>query len=70
MPQRTLMKDVNTNWVSANERWKSFNHHDHLHNDSTLCSELAATRLQAKYKGYKAKGEFRKQKEAGECHYT
>lgn len=32
-----------------------------------LCSEFAATRLQAKYKGYKAKGEFKKQKEAGKC---
>lgn len=30
--------------------------------------EFAATRLQAKYKGYKAKGEFKKQKEAGKLH--
>jgi len=33
--------------------------------NEVLCSGFAATRLQAKYKGYRAKGEFRKQKEAG-----
>ena len=38
-----------------------------LESDLILCSESAATRLQAKYKGYKQKGEFKKQKEAGTC---
>lgn len=33
-----------------------------------FCSGFAATRIQAKYKGYRAKGEYRKQKEAGKCH--
>lgn len=35
------------------------------HKDLILCFKCAATRLQAKYKGYRAKGEFKKQKEAG-----
>jgi len=34
---------------------------------STPLPDVAATKLQAKYRGYKAKGEFRKQKEAGKC---
>lgn len=40
-------------------------HHHGLHSNLDLSSGFAATRLQAKYKGYKVKGEFRKQKEAG-----
>uniref|UniRef100_A0A3B4CG41 Myosin motor domain-containing protein n=1 Tax=Pygocentrus nattereri TaxID=42514 RepID=A0A3B4CG41_PYGNA len=31
-----------------------------------ICKHELATRIQAKYKGYRAKGEFKKQKEAGE----
>ena len=29
---------------------------------------VAATRIQAKYKGYRVKGDYQKQKEAGECY--
>ena len=28
---------------------------------------VAATRIQAKYKGYRVKGDYLKQREAGEC---
>lgn len=66
MPQKMPMRNVNMSWVSAHQLWESFSHL-HLHSDEfILYSEPAATRLQAKYKGYRAKGEFRKQKEAGE----
>lgn len=39
-------------------------------NDWSRWFESAATRLQAKYKGYRAHGNFKKQKEAGKCYKT
>ena len=68
MPQRMLMRSVNMNWVSFNHVKTLY--HNRLHSDFAWCPGFAATRLQAKYKGYRAKGEFRKQKEAGKCHKT
>lgn len=67
-PQRTLLRSVNTNWVSPRQVFFFFFvilSHDSRHRDMMFCFQCAATRLQAKYKGYRAKGEFKKQKEAG-----
>lgn len=33
----------------------------------TVAVIVAATRIQAKYKGYRVKGDYLKQREAGEC---
>lgn len=59
------MRSVNMNWVSLNQALNVIP--IGCNSDFALFLELefAATRLQAKYKGYKAKGEYRKQKEAG-----
>lgn len=68
------MRDANMNWVClcvwgyVNQIWKLFIVSEF--SPLLLVFGFAATRLQAKYKGYKAKGEFRKQKEAGKHHRT
>lgn len=64
LPQKMPLKSANMSWVSNSELGRHFSQiFIFILSMCQLC--FIATKLQAKYKGYKVKGEFRKQKEAG-----